>query len=81
MPPHSELPGELKRRKLIKALRRLGFLIDERGGDGSHYKTTWPPTQKSVTIPQKLPKEVLSYVLKEIERYSGVTWDDIRRQL
>ena len=81
MPPHSELPGELKRKKFTKALRRLGFSIDERGGDNSHYKATWPPTQKSITIPYKLPKEVLSYVLKEIERYSGMTWDDIRREL
>jgi len=38
MPSLSELPGEIKRKKFIKALLRLGFIIDTRGGDGSHYK-------------------------------------------
>lgn len=81
MPSRSELPGEIKRKRLTKALGRLGFLIDTSGGDGSHYKVTWPLTQKSVTIPSKLPKQVLQYVLKEIEQYSGVTWDQIREEL
>ncbi len=81
MPSLSELPGEIKRKKLIKALRRLGFIIDESGGDGSHYKVTWPHTQKSLTIPQKLPKQTLKYVLNEIKEYSGITWDDIKKEL
>ncbi len=53
MPSHSELPGEIKRKKLIKALARLGFEIDVCGGDGSHYKVIWPKTMKSVIIPSK----------------------------
>jgi predicted RNA binding protein YcfA (HicA-like mRNA interferase family) len=81
MPSHSELPGEIKRNKFIKALKRLGFSIDESGGNGSHYKATWPPTQKSITIPVKLSKPILSYVLKEIERYSGVAWEQIKDEL
>lgn len=81
MPSLSELPGEIKRSKFIKALRRLGFLVDTTGGDGSHYKVTWPVTQKSITIPSKLPKQVLLYVLKEIESYSGVTWSQIKDEL
>ena len=81
MPSLSELPGEIKRQKLIKALQRLGFYIDESGGDGSHYKITWPATQKSITIPSKLSKRVFLYVLKEIEKYSGVTWDKIQKEL
>lgn len=81
MPSLSELPGELKRPKLLKALQRLGFVIDETGGAGSHYKATWPRTQKSVTIPQNLPKQTLRYVLIEIEKYSGLTWDEIRAEL
>ncbi|MFH1326019.1 MAG: hypothetical protein ABIH48_00950 [Candidatus Falkowbacteria bacterium] len=36
----SELPSEIKRRKFIKALVRLGFIIDSKGGDGSHFKAT-----------------------------------------
>ncbi|MEY4744356.1 MAG: hypothetical protein RL272_301 [Candidatus Parcubacteria bacterium] len=81
MPPLSELPGEIKRPKFLKALMRLGFVIDEVGGAGSHYKATWPSTQKSVTIPHKLPKHTLRYVLVEIEKYSGLTWEQIRQEL
>lgn len=81
MPSLSELPGEIRRKKFIKALGRLGFIIDESGGDGSHYKVTWPSTQKSLTIPQKLPKQTLKYVLDEIKEYSGITWDDIKKEL
>ncbi len=81
MPSYSNLPGEIKRKKFIKALKRLGFYIDKSGGDGSHYKITWPRTQKSVTIPSKLPKQVLAYVLKEIEQYSGISWEDIAKEL
>ncbi len=81
MPSLSELPGEIKRNKFIKALQRLGFIIDTSGGNGSHYKAIWPSTQKSITIPQQLPKKVLSYLLKEIENYSGVTWGDIKKEL
>lgn len=81
MPSLSELPGEIKRKKFIKALGRLGFFIDRRGGNGSHYKATWPPTQKSIIIQSKLRKDVLYYLLKEIEQYSGKTWDDIKKEL
>ncbi|MBU1029080.1 type II toxin-antitoxin system HicA family toxin [Patescibacteria group bacterium] len=81
MPSLSELPGEIKRKKLIKALRRLGFVIDLSGGDGSHCKVVWPKTQKAVILPQQMPKQVLLYVLKEIEQYSGVTWEQIKNEL
>ena len=81
MPSLSELPGEIKRKKFIKALRRLGFIINESGGDESHYKVTWTATQKSLTIPQKLPKQTLKYVLDEIKEYSGIIWEDIKKEL
>lgn len=81
MPSLSELPGEIKRRKFIRALKRLGFNIDKTGGDGSHYKATWPKTQKSITIQSKLRKDVLYYLLKEIEEYSDVNWEDIKNEL
>ncbi len=81
MPSLSQLPGEIKRKKLTKALVRLGFIIDEKGGDGSHYKALWPRTQKSVTIPQNISKYTLYYLLKEIEAASGVTWDNIKDEL
>lgn len=81
MPSLSELPGEIKREKFIRALQRLGFIIDKTGGDGSHFKATWPRTQKLITIQSKLRKDVLYYLLKEIEQYSGVKWEDIKKEL
>jgi predicted RNA binding protein YcfA (HicA-like mRNA interferase family) len=81
MPSRSQLPGNIKRRKFINALVRCGFEIDTSGGDGSHYKATWPKNQKSVTIQSDLRKDVLYYLLKEIEKYSGVTWDDIKNNM
>lgn len=81
MPSHNDLPGELKQNKLAKALVRLGFEIDTKGGDGSHFKATWPPTQKVVVIPGNIPKQTLRYLLKEIENCSGITWEQIRQNL
>ena len=81
MPSLSQLPGEIKRKKLTKALARLGFIIDKKGGDGSHYKAVWPRTEKSVTVPYNINKYTLNYLLKEIEIISGLTWDNIREQL
>lgn len=81
MPSLSELPGEIKRNKFIRALQRLGFIIDKTGGAGSHYKAIWPQTQKSITIQSHLRKDVLHYLLKEIEQYSGVTWEEIKKEI
>jgi len=81
MPSLSQLPGEIKRKKLTKALMRLGFIIDEKGGDGSHYKALWPKTQKSITLPQDISKYTLYYLLKEIEAASDITWDDIKSRM
>ena len=80
MPSHSDLPGNLSPAKFFAALARLGFRIDTAGGKGSHAKVTWE-NNKSVTIQKKLPRQVLSYILKEIEAISGITWEDIRAEL
>lgn len=81
MPPHSQLPGNLTRGKLCNALQRVGFIIDDKGGDGSHCKATWPDTQKSITIQKKIPKQVLSYLIKEIEEVTPITWEHIKKEL
>lgn len=78
--PH-DLPGELKQKRFAKALSRLGFEIDTRGGDGSHFKAVWPRTQKTVIIPAYISKQTLRYLLKEIQDCSGLTWEQIREQL
>lgn len=81
MPSRSELPGNLNRKKFAKALERLGFLINKTGGNGSHWKATCINTQKTIIIPQELRKDVLYYLLKEVEEYSSVTWEQIKNNL
>ena len=80
MPSLSKLPSDLNRKKLIKALIRLGFRLDKSGGDGSHYKIICP-NEKTITVQYKLHKIMLKKVLEEIECYSGVTWEQIKREL
>lgn len=84
MPPLSELPGSLSREKFLRALQRLGFNIDEKGGKGSHVIAFWGRTQKSVTIPhQQLPKQVLKYILVEIEKVTNgeIDWNKIKKEI
>lgn len=81
MPSLKYLPGTLPRKKLTIALEKLGFTINKDGGKGSHYKVIHQTTQKSITIPERLNKVVLLYLLKEIERISGISWEDIKREL
>ncbi len=80
MPSLSELPGDIKRKKFTKALERLGFVINWTGGKGDHCKAIWK-NGKAFTIQCKLRKDVLSYLLKEIELISGITWEDIKNKL
>ncbi|TAK03928.1 type II toxin-antitoxin system HicA family toxin [Patescibacteria group bacterium] len=81
MPSRSELPGDLSRKKFLNALRRLGFEANAVGGKGDHVKVTWPATQKSVTVIADLRKDVLYYILKELETTSGITWNQIKQYL
>jgi predicted RNA binding protein YcfA (HicA-like mRNA interferase family) len=81
MPSLSQLPSNVSRRQFICALKKLGFEVSKKGGSGSHYKATWPKTQKSITIQCGLRKDVLCYLLKEIKQYSGIEWEDIKRVL
>ena len=78
MPSRSELPGDLSRKKFLHAISRLGFEINTVGGKGDHCKIVWPRTQKSISVDADLRKDVLYYLLKEIETISGITWDQIR---
>lgn len=81
MPSLNELPGNLNRKKLAKALQRLGFSISTKGGKGSHIKLIYT-NQKTITIPSSdLCKNVLYYILKEIEEITEITWDDIKKEL
>lgn len=81
MPSRSELPGELSRKKFLNALTRVGFKINTVGGKGDHFKAIWPATQKTLTIIGDIRNDVLYYLLKDIEKYSGLTWEDIKKEL
>jgi len=81
MPSLSELPGEIKRPKFLKVCRRLGFVIDRKGGDGSHFKIVWPKNNKMVTVPEDLPKQTLKYIIKEMMEVSCLDWEDIKKEL
>lgn len=81
MPTRSDLPGDLSRKKFLKALKRLGFTINRVGGKGPHVKIECPVSNKIITVPGDLRKDVLYYVLKEIERYSDITWENIKEEL
>lgn len=81
MPSRSKLPTDLKRKKLCRALEKLGFEISTRGGNGSHIKATYIKNQKCVIIPGDLRRDVLYYVLKQLQEVGGVTWKDIQKYL
>ncbi|MEY4723161.1 MAG: hypothetical protein RLZZ324_674 [Candidatus Parcubacteria bacterium] len=80
MPPLSELPGDLSREKFLNALRRVGFIVDMRGGNGSHCKVEWK-NGKEFPVKKDINKYVLKYLLKEIEEATGVTWERIKEEL
>ncbi len=80
MPSRSELLGTISRSKFCNALTRLGFAISTKGGRGDHFKATWH-NQKSITIPGRLDRDVLYYVVKEIEKATGVTWEQIKSEM
>ncbi len=80
MPSLSELPSDISKKKFIRSLQRLGFLINTKGGDGSHCKAVWK-NEKSVTIPYTIHKNTLYYLLKEIENCSGITWKRIKSKM
>lgn len=81
MPSLSEIPDGVNRTKFLKALKRLGFGVNMTGGKGSHCKIECPRNGKSITVKNNIHKQTLHYILKEIEEYSGVTWEQIKKEL
>jgi len=57
---------------------RYGFKVDMSGGGGSHCKITWPGNGESITIQCDLRKDVLYYLLKEINKKTGINWEEIK---
>ncbi|MFC1678249.1 hypothetical protein ACFLZ9_00755 [Patescibacteria group bacterium] len=83
MPPRSELPDRIKQNKFTHVLNSLGFEISKKGGKGSHYKATWPKTQKSITIQKDLRRDVIYYLVGQIEEITNkeITWESIEKNL
>lgn len=81
MPTRNDLPGSLSRAKFLRALKRSGFVVNRIGGKGTHVKIECPSNKKIVIVPPDLRKDVLYYVMKEIEKYSGITWEEIKEEL
>ena len=81
MPSRSELPGDISRKRLLRALIRLGFKLNTIGGRGDHVKIIWLANHKSITVDEDLRKDVLYYLLKEIQTVSSITWDQIKENL
>jgi len=75
-----ELPSDFRQRKVLKAFKRLGFVIDKKGGKGSHCKIIWPETNKSITIPKRIDKCVMRYILKEVADRTGISQEQFMKK-
>lgn len=80
MSPHEKIPSDLGAERIIRALVRLGFVLDRKGGKGSHVKLTWR-NEKFVTVQYHLHKTALKELLKEVENISGLTWAEIKEEI
>lgn len=65
MPPFS-FPSDSSQKKIIKAFRKIGFVIDV-GGKGSHIKVVDPRTKKWTIVQNKIYKETIRSYIKFIE--------------
>ena len=77
----SQLPSDITRKDFVKALEKCGFVISTKGGKGSHIKAVWPPTGKCLIVQDSFRKDVLYEIVKEVERYTPVTWEKLRDHL
>lgn len=66
LPPN--LPSDIKQSRLIRALEKSGFVIDFRGGKGSHVKAVDQKSGKFITVQNRLYKIALVEILKEAEK-------------
>ena len=64
-----KLPSDVSQNRILKALRKSGFLISYVGGRGSHAKAVDPKTGKFITIQYHLKKGELKEILKDAEGF------------
>lgn len=67
LPP--KLPSDVSQNRILKALKKSGFLVHYLGGRGSHVKAIDPKTRKFITVQYHLRKGELKEILKEAERF------------
>ncbi|MEK7618505.1 MAG: type II toxin-antitoxin system HicA family toxin [Patescibacteria group bacterium] len=65
LPP--KLPSDVRQSRLLKALRKTGFIIDLSHGKGSHAQAIDPKSGKYITVPNHLYKIALYEILKLAE--------------
>ena len=66
MPPHN-FPSDSSQKKIVKAFRKIGFIVNTCGGKGSHIKIIDPKTKKWTTVQSKIYKEVIRSYIKFVE--------------
>lgn len=67
LPP--DLPSDISQKRLAKAFERVGFIINIKGGKGSHCKLIDPKTKKFITLQSNIFKQVLKDKLKQAEEF------------
>ncbi len=65
--PQRNLPSDISQTRLLKALRKSGFIIKE-GGRGSHVLAVDPKTGQFITIQYKIHKIILIKVLNQAKK-------------
>lgn len=65
LPPN--LPSDISQARLLKALKKSGFIINYLGGKGSHAKAIDPKSNKFITVQNNLYKVALKEILKYAE--------------
>lgn len=65
LPPN--LPSDVRQSRLLKALGKVGFIIDTASGKGSHAQAIDEKTGRYITVPNHLYKIALKQILKLAE--------------
>ncbi len=65
LPP--KLPSDIRQSRLLKALRKVGFVINLSHGKGSHAQAVDLKTGRYITVPNHLYKIALYEILKLAE--------------
>lgn len=77
-----KLPRDLSGETLVKALRKLGYVVNHQ--TGSHIRlTTQENGEHHITIPNHSPIKVgtLSAILRDVEEHFNLTRDECLTQL